>query len=253
MEWRTDLVFSLNRNEIVSITGEMVDVLDANGKVIGQKEANDTNNGWFIGQPKDVIWDYKILGTWKTGQEEDAAKWGQSPGDFILEDVDADGLLTDADKQFLGIKSPRYSWALTNTFTLFKDFDISFVVYSLWGRKAAFNLAKHDNHVEDRMNSRDIPYWTPDNQMDDFARLRSAPAKGVTYSAWFDQSYIRLENFSIGYRVPAGLFGKTSISNLRVTLNVRNVGFWAPVWKFSDPEDGTRAPKIFTLGINMSL
>ena len=28
---------------------------------------------------------------------------------------------------------------------------------------------------------------------------------------------------------------------------------WAPEWKFGDPEDGTRAQRIFSLGLNMTL
>lgn len=252
-EWRSDFIFSLNRNKIISITGEKNDVLDKDGNVIGQKEPDDKTNNWFIGHAKDVIWDYKILGTWKIGQEEEAAKWGQAPGDFRLEDVNDDGLLTDDDKQFLGYKTPRFSWTLSNTFTLFKDFEFSFVVYSLWGHKGSYNLAKHADHVEDRCNSRDIPYWTPDNQLDDFARLRSAPAKGVNYSVWFDKSYIRLENVALAYKVPVKFLKKTPISNLKLSLNVKNAAMWAKDWKFSDPEDGTRAQRIFTFGLNMTL
>jgi len=252
-EWNTNFLFSLNRNKIISITGEKYDVYDNNGNLIGQKEPDDKTNGWFIGQAKDVIWDYKILGTWKTGQEEEAAKWNQAPGDFRLEDVNNDGLLTDDDKQFLGYQTPRFSWTMTNTFNLFRDFEFSFVLYSLWGHKGKFDLAKHDNHIEDRCNSWDIPYWTPENQLDDYARLRSAPAKGVSYSVWFNQSYIRLENVALAYKVPAKALNKTPITNLKLTFNVRNAAIWAPDWDFGDPEDGTRSQRIFTFGLNMTL
>ncbi|NDV59691.1 SusC/RagA family TonB-linked outer membrane protein [Bacteroides sp. 519] len=252
-EWRSNFLFSMNRNKIVSITGEKSEVLDKDGNVIGWKEPDDIDNGWFIGQSKDVIWDYKILGTWKVGQEEEAAKWNQVPGDFILEDVDNDGLMTDKDKQFLGNKRPKFSWTLTNSFTLFKDLEVSFILYSLWGHKAAYDLAKHSDHVEDRKNTWDIPYWTPNNQRDDFARLKSTSAKGVKHSAWFNKSYIRLENVALAYRVPKRFFSKTPIDNLKVTFNIRNAGLWATDWKFGDPEDGTRAQRIYTFGINMTL
>ena len=252
-EWTSSLLFSLNRNKIVSITGEKYDVFDTNGNLIGQKEVDDKDNNWFIGQSKDVIWDYKILGTWKTGQEEEAAKWNQAPGDFRLEDVNNDGLLTDDDKQFIGYTTPRFSWTLSNTFYLFKNFEASFVLYSLWGHKAKYDLAKHDDHIEDRCNSWDIPYWTPDNQLDDYARLRSAPAKGVSYSVWFNNSYIRLENVAFAYRFPKSLLNKTFISNLKVTFNIRNAAVWAPKWKFGDPEDGTRAQRIYTFGLNLTI
>ena len=252
-EWTSNLIFSLNRNKIITITGEKYDVFDKDGNFVGQKEPDDKTNNWFIGQAKDVIWDYKILGTWKIGQEEEAAKWNQAPGDFRLEDVNDDGLLTDEDKQFLGYKTPRFSWTLNNTFTLFNDFEFSFVLYSLWGHKGSYNLAKHADHIEDRCNSRDIPYWTPENQLDDFARLRSAPAKGVNYSVWFDKSYIRLENIALAYKVPAKFLKKTPISNLKLTLNVKNAAMWAKDWKFGDPEDGMRSQRIFTFGLNMTL
>lgn len=252
-EWTSNLLFALNRNKIISITGEKYDVFDKDGNFVGRKEPDDKTNNWFIGQAKDVIWDYKILGTWKTGQEEEAAKWNQAPGDFRLEDVNNDGLLTDEDKLFLGYKTPRFSWTLSNTFRLFNDFEFSFVLYSLWGHKGSYNLAKHDDHIEDRCNSRDIPYWTPENQLDDYARLRSAPAKGVSYSVWFDKSYIRLENVALAYKVPSKFLKKTPISNLKFSLNVKNAGIWAKDWKFGDPEDGMRSQRIFTFGLNMTL
>lgn len=252
-EWTSNLLFALNRNKIISITGEKYDVFDKDGNFVGRKEPDDKTNNWFIGQAKDVIWDYKILGTWKTGQEEEAAKWNQAPGDFRLEDVNNDGLLTDEDKQFLGYKTPRFSWTLSNTFRLFNDFEFSFVLYSLWGHKGSYNLAKHDDHIEDRCNSRDIPYWTPENQLDDYARLRSAPAKGVSYSVWFDKSYIRLENVALAYKIPSKFLKKTPISNLKFSLNVKNAGIWAKDWKFGDPEDGMRSQRIFTFGLNMTL
>lgn len=252
-EWTSSLLFSLNRNKIVSITGEKYDVFDKEGNLIGQKEPDDKDNNWFIGQSKDVIWDYKTLGTWKTGQEEEAAKWNQAPGDFKLEDVNNDGLLTDEDKQFLGHTDPRFAWTLSNTFCLFKNFEASFVLYSLWGHKSNYDLAKHDDHVEDRCNSWDIPYWTPDNQLDDYARLRSAPAKGVSYSVWFNNSYIRLENVAFAYKFPQKIVDKTFISNLKVTFNIRNAAVWAPKWKFGDPEDGTRSQRIYTFGLNLTI
>lgn len=252
-EWRTNFIFSLNRNKIVSITGEKFDVFDDSGNVTGQKEPDDIANNWFIGQSKDIIWDYKILGTWKIGEEAEAAKWNQAPGDFILEDVDGDGLLTDEDKQYLGYRSPRFRWTMTNNFNIYKNWEASLVMFSYWGQMSAFDQAKHDNHIEDRRNTWKVPYWTPDNPLANYARLRSAPAKGVNYSAWFDRSYIRLENVAVSYRLPQTLLDRTFIQTCRVSINIRNAAMWAPEWKFGDPEDGTRAQRIFSLGFNMTI
>jgi len=252
-EWRTNFIFSLNRNKIISITGEKYDVYDDQGNVIGQKEPDDKDNNWFIGEAKDVVWDYNILGTWKEDEKEKAAEWNQRPGDFILEDVDDDGVLTDEDKQFMGYREPRFHWTMTNNFSIYRNWEASFVVYSLWGQMSEYGLARHDDHVEDRRNSWDIPYWTPENPTEKYARLRSSPAQGVTYGVWFDRSYIRLENVALAYRLPQSLLKSTFIRTCRFSFNIRNVGVWAPEWKFGDPEHGTNAQRIFTLGLNMTI
>jgi len=252
-EWRTNLIFSLNRNKIVSITGEKIDVLDDDGNVIGKEEPDDKTNNWFIGQAKDVIWDYRILGTWKVGEEIEAAKWQQLPGDYRLQDVNGDGLLTDLDKQFLGYRDPRFAWTMSNNFYLFKNLEASFVLYSLWGHKVDNDAAKHDGKTRDRYNDWDIPYWTPDNQLDDYCRLASSPSQGVFYNPWFNRSYIRVENIAVAYRLPSNILNKTFIRDIKISFNIRNAGVWAPGWVFGDPEDETRAQRIFSFGLNMTL
>ena len=70
----------------------MVDVMDASGNVIGQKEADDITNRWFIGHAIDQIWEPRILGVWQMGEETEAAKYMVVfPGDFKIKDVNNDG------------------------------------------------------------------------------------------------------------------------------------------------------------------
>lgn len=252
-EWRTNLIFSMNRNKIISITGEMLDVVDESGNVIGQEEANDIDNNWFIGEAKDVIWDYKPLGTWKVGEEEEAAIWQELPGDIRMEDVNGDSILTDDDKQFLGYREPRFTWTMSNHFTFLKNFEASFVIYSQWGMKDDFDAAKHDGKTRDRYNDWEIPYWTPTNQIDYCTRLASSPPKGVDYELWFDRSFIRLEHVALSYRLPRGLLSKTFIRDMKVTFNIRNAGVWAPGWEFGDPEDESRAQRIYSFGLRLTL
>src|SRR5690606_25073459 len=71
-KWNINTNFTMNRNEIAHLYGDMVDVLDEEGNVIGEKEGDDYTNGWFIGKAIDVIWQPKILGVWQIGEEEQA-------------------------------------------------------------------------------------------------------------------------------------------------------------------------------------
>lgn len=252
-EWQTNFTFSLNRNKIVSITGQEYDIIDENGNVIGSREPDDIANNWFIGHSKDVIWDYKILGTWGIDEKDQAAQWNQGPGDFRLEDKNGDGILNDSDKEFLGYSSPRFRWTMTNNFTFFKNWQASIVMYSYWGQMSRFDQAKHDNHVEDRRNTWAIPYWTPENPTNEYARLRSAPAKGVNYGVYFDQSYVRFENIAIAYRLPTPLLQRSFLQSGWVSFNIRNAALWSPFWDFGDPENGTRTPMVFSLGLNLTM
>ena len=122
--WSSSFIASLNRNEIAHLYGEMVDVLDKDGNVIGQREDDDIQNGWYIGHALDEIYDYKILGVWQENEREDAAKYGKEPGDFKIWDVNNDGeYLPEDDKVFQGYKRPRFSFGIGNTMEFFKCVD----------------------------------------------------------------------------------------------------------------------------------
>ena len=62
--WSSSVTFSFNRRKIKHLYGDMEDIKDENGNVIGQKEADDYKNKWFIGHDPDQIWDYEGDGVW---------------------------------------------------------------------------------------------------------------------------------------------------------------------------------------------
>jgi hypothetical protein len=68
-KWNTDFTFSLNRNKIVHLYGDMVDVVDANGKVTGQREVDDPTNGRYIGHALDEIYGYQVIGVWQVSEK----------------------------------------------------------------------------------------------------------------------------------------------------------------------------------------
>jgi TonB-linked SusC/RagA family outer membrane protein len=250
--WTSTVNFSLNRNKILGLYGDQADVRDANGQVIGKKEPDDITNKWFIGQPIDVIWDIKVLGVYQESEAETAKKYGVRPGDFKLQDVNDDGKYTDADRQFLGYQDPRFRWTLRNEFKLFKDFDISFLLYSYWGNKGTFNAAKNQNGYMDRVNSFIQPYWTPENPINDYARLSSSNGS-ASYNVYQDRSFVRMDNISVAYTLPTQATTKLGLKSVKAYFTMRNVAVYARKWKMWDPENNSPTPRIGTLGINISL
>ncbi|RAI94133.1 SusC/RagA family TonB-linked outer membrane protein [Algoriphagus yeomjeoni] len=242
--WRSTANFQLNRNEIVSLYGD----LDENGE-----ELDDPSNGWFIGRAIDQIWNYKTDGIWQLNESEAAADYGVKPGDFKVVDVDGDGLFTNADRQFQGFTQPRFRWSLRNEFVLFNNFDVSVMVYSYWGHDGSFNQMKNRDGFLDRTSSYITPYWTEENPSNEWARLNSSEGGAGGFSVYRKRSFIRFENISMGYNFPKQLTEKANITNLRVYGNIRNVGHFAPQWDFWDPENSGPIPRYFTLGIDVTL
>ncbi len=259
--WRTTVNFWLNRNEIKHLYGP-VNIYDASGKLIGQEEKDDIANRWFIGHDLDEIWDQKVIGIWKESEKTEAAKYKVAPGDFKLEDTNGDGVLNDLDRQFLGYRTPRFQWTLRNEFTIYKNFDFSFQLYSNWGQMSDYNQAKNNSGFQDRQNSYKFPYWTADKQIDDYARLYSSNGQS-SFSVYRKTSFIRLNTVALAYTMPKDMLQRLKIESIKLYINVTNVALYAPDWEFWDPEYRNRAsdgaistaipPRVYSFGINVTL
>lgn len=249
--WRTSGNLSVNRNKIVHLFGK-VNKRDQQGKVIGQVENDDPGNGWFIGKDINAIWDLNVLGVWQQNEAAEATKYGVKPGDFKVEDLNGDYKYTDADKKFLGSRNPKFTAALRNEFTLFNRFDFSFSMYSYWGALTDFNEAKNNSGFQDRQNSYKLPYWTPENPINDYARLYSSNGS-ANYSVYRKTSFIRLDNVSLAYTLPKKLVEKGRLNSVRVFTTVQNAAIYAPDWDYWDPQNRNPTPRYVTLGLNVTL
>ena len=255
--WNTSFNFSLNRNEIVHLYGNMVDVTDADGHVIGKEEASDISNRWFIGHPIDAIWDIKVLGVYQSNEADQAKIYGQNPGDFKLQDVNNDTKYTNDDRQFLGFSKPRYQWTLRNNFTFLNNFDLSFLIYSQWGFMSGFNQAKNRGGFPDRTDGYVYPYWTPDHAENSFARIYSSDGS-ASYSVYRKRNFIRLDNIALAYSLPRQILERVKVQDLKLYFTVKNAAVYAPDWKYWDPEWDSNAgpgptPRTFTFGFNLTL
>lgn len=267
--WDTSFNLSYNKNRIKHLYGEYDAVTDADGNV-SYKEEDDIANKWFIGHPISAIWDYKVTGIWQKNQVDEAAKYGQRPGDPIVENsytaddiVNADGTRTpvynNKDKQFLGQTVAPVHWSLRNTFTLFRDWDFSFNIYSYMGGKyASTDYMNNDNNYSQITNCRNVyvkEYWTPDHSTSKYARINAQGPTGIEAPVKIiDRSFIRLENISLAYHVPSKFLAPAKIQSAKIYFTVRNVACWKKEWKFGDPEASQGlTPRMYTLGFNIIL
>jgi TonB-linked SusC/RagA family outer membrane protein len=247
-KWNTDFTFSLNRNKIVHLYGDMVDVVDANGKVTGQREVDDPTNGRYIGHALDEIYGYQVIGVWQVSEKTQAAKYGRVPGDYKTNDPNSDGKLEPLDYVWQGYTKPRFRFSIRNSFTINNCLDISFLIRSNLGYMKTLDNDATSSGYADRTAQAVYPYWTPENQSNTWGRLGFQKTGNIYNSA----SFLRIDDLSIGYRFNPKILSKAKIRNARIYLNIDNV------WSFDksqywDIETGAPTPTIFTTGISLSL
>lgn len=247
--WRSGFAIAHNRNEVVHLYGDVVDVLDANGNVIGQKEADDITNGWFIGRALDEIWDYNVLGIWQTSEEDEAAKYSREPGDFKLEDRNGDGFYTNDDKVFQGFTKPRFRINFRNDFQ-YRNWSLSAKIYSYLGYFSANNHKRNNDVFYDRGSSFVVPYWTPENPSNEWARVESYE---TGFNVYENNSFIRLDNVALSYEVPAAVLQRISLQRAQMSLIAQNPYVWSSQWSWMDPENKGYTPTFYTFKLNLTL
>ncbi|KAA0991195.1 SusC/RagA family TonB-linked outer membrane protein [Dyadobacter aurulentus] len=254
LSWRSSFVFSLNRNKIKELFGDY-ETVEIDGKQV-TRELPDYSNEWFPGQAIDRVWNYNVTGVWQTAEKDAAAVYRMEPGDFKAEDVNNNGVYEAlSDKKFIGWERPRFRLGLRNDVNFLKYFTASLFVRADLGHIGSFAEALHrGSETYDRRNTWAIPYWTPDNPINDYARLNvNENAFGGGVMIYKPRSFVRIQDLSLGYNLPSGIAEKIRLNNARLFASVRNL-YTFDKWPGWDPESGYRPmPRTYTFGVSVSL
>jgi len=260
--WTTDINFNANRNEILHL-GEKNDDIYPGPWFLG--ETNILRVGWPIG----TFWGQIREGTWSTKDAAEAAKYDRLPGDVKWADLNNDGQINDDDNTRLGQAYPKWTGDILNTFT-YKNFDFSFDIRFVQGVNTVANF-KHS--TEDRQGIANslktvLGAWTPENQNSMIAEIRYYGSKYYTHiDSWWveDGSFIRGQNFVLGYTLPQKLVDRWGIERLRFYASAQNL-FLITDYTGYDPEVLTFGgqltqnqdffpyphPLVVNLGVNLS-
>ncbi|WDF68278.1 TonB-dependent receptor [Sphingobacterium oryzagri] len=211
-QWATTLTWSKDRGEIVQLN---------NGRT------EDVNNRWFVGQEIAVPYDFVYDGIWKTSEAEEAATYGRKPGQIRVKDISGpdgvpDGVIDGSfDRQIVGSYRPDWSGGITNTFN-YKNFELSFFIYSRWG----FTVNAGAATLDGRYMQRELDYFIPGENEDAEYYLPGSNGEAAdTYASsmnYRDGSFIKLRNVSFGYNVPAAKLQRLGISNLKLYGQLMN-------------------------------
>jgi TonB-linked SusC/RagA family outer membrane protein len=285
-QWTSNIVFSLNRNKVVSLDTESSTI----EKTYQPSSTNYIVTKTVVGEPIGQFWGYKVIGRFDNPTDfykhdangnvvQVAIPEGNtiSPestwlGDYIFEDVNGDGVINSEDCTFIGNPEPKFTWGFGNTFS-YKNFDLNLFFSGSYGNKA-LNLTRmyiedprlNSNILKSSLNYAVVSVIDPSLPSDDYRNCYVSNASSTTMPALQrsdknanytrisdllieDASYIRLQNLSFGYTLPKNLVRKAYLENVRVYFNCQNV-FTLTKYKGLDPEVGAMYGDALMTGVD---
>lgn len=253
--WDVTFNFSRNRNKVASILG-----IDADGD---GKEDDLVSDKIFIGRPYGVAYDYNILGMWQLADKANGLiPDGFEYGTYKVEDIDGDGKYTaDKDRKIIGYSDPAYRFSIQNSFR-YKNWEFKFMINSIQGGKNYYYgqpgkaLANPDNIYQNNLFNFD--YWMPENPNARYRQLGYyTQALGYEFSPYVQRSFVRLQDVTLSYNVPASFLNKFKVNRLKLYVTGKNLLTFTD-WDGWDPETGTgldssKYPvmKSYSVGLNL--
>lgn len=245
--WTSTLLFNVNRNKVLKLGENNEDIYPT------PRHAQGDMLILRVGEPVGSLWGLRRLGTWGEHEAAEAARYNRLPGDLKYDDLNDDGKINSEDNSIIGCTSPDWTMTFSNTF-VYKNIDFSFDIRFVTGNDVV-NCATHN--AEDRSGvangfRSNLNAWTPSNQQTMVAERRPMKTYYDSYpdSYWMqDGSFIRGQNFVLGYNFGNSLLNKMKVQGLRVYASAQNV-FCITKYKGYDPEVTTYEGDAFGQGID---
>ncbi len=262
--WTTSVVFTSNRNRILKLNNGNADIFPG-PNFLGQ------TNILRVGEPIGSLWGMTRLGTYGSNEADEAAQHNLKPGDrkYIY---NADG---SNYYSIIGRTTPKWTGVLSNTFK-YKNWDLTADIRFVEGinTAATFKHSTEDRQTLANSLATVLDAWTPDHQNTMISQVRNYKfAQDSHFDTWWveDGSFIRGQNFVLGYNFGNSALQRLKVDRLRIYASVQNL-FIITKYSGYDPEVDTfnsgygsnsafsqnldffayPRPRVWNLGVNLT-
>ena len=295
-QWRTGATLSFNRNELTGLNSE--------GSAIQGSISTETYTLSDIGGPVGRFYGYNVIGMFTkeddfyqknqlgefmidkdgnkipvarpvdtNGNLQPIAQNSIWVGDYIFEDVNGDGKITEADRKFIGDPNPDFTFGLNNVIS-WKNFELSFFINGSVGgdiynlvRQQHTNTQGWGNKMSEVANYAVVDMIDPNGSATDIsnvyvsnpstASVQRISAAGTSLndnnrvSSRFveDGSYIRLKNISLSWNLPKKWLTPLTLDWVQVYGTIQNL-FTISGYDGYDPEIGAVGQSVILQGID---
>ena len=225
LQWSTSLNLTHNTNRIVALAPGQTQIIIPSPFTVSDQILR-------VGSPLNSIYVLKVLG-FLSAQDiaNNVPRYNgnaETVGDFKFQDLNGDGIITEADKQIVGHPNPDYTWGITNT-VRYKGFDLSVLVQGQWGGSIYSQLGRaisrpgqgrSDNHPESFVNR----WYSETNQGEGrFSKAYSTFDNPITSATdWlYSSDYFRVRDITLGYNLK-NLFKTSVVQGARVYFSLEN-------------------------------
>lgn len=294
-QWRTGITLSLNKNKLTK--------LNAEGATIQGQIGDDVYTLSEVGQPVGKFFGYNVVGMYTkesdfyrqnslgeflldangnripvarpvdtNGELQPIAVNGIWVGDYMWEDVNGDGKITEADRKYIGDPNPDFTFGINNSIS-WKDFELTFFINGSYGNDV-YNVLRQ-NHTNPNGWGNKMAYcadyarigmYDEEGSLNDitnvFIKNPGASIERITasgsnlndnerISSRFveDGSYIRLKSLSFAWNLPKKWLQKAKIGWAQVYVNAQNL-ITISSYDGYDPEVGASGQSVLLQGLD---
>jgi TonB-linked SusC/RagA family outer membrane protein len=220
--WETSLNFSVNKNKVLDL-GEENLILPTTRYADSATPITVIKEGESLG----VFYGYKYLGVWKSHEINEAASFGNKPGDAKYEDVDGNGVINSEDLKIIGTSQPDFIYGINNSFVI-GPFDFSLLIEGVKGGETFNGIYQKSIGLFGQSRAFTSPdlfnRWTPENENTDIPAFSSTSINIPNSSRWLqDASYLRIRNVNLTYSFSKEISSKLHLSQFQLYLNIENL------------------------------
>ena len=248
--------FSYNKNNVNSIGDNINFQLTGNGGV--NLTTTDNSVGYFYG--------YTQVGIYQSTADlaKQPALSNSLPGDIAYADLNGDGVITPADRGYIGTPFPPYSFG-GNIVLEYKGFDFEIAGQGFAGHKI-YTQRRTATFATLNFESMRLNAWTGPGTSNVEPILDNARGNNFLVSTYYLEpgDFFRIRTLQVGYTFKESLLNGIGIQKARIYLNGQNIKTWSRVTGYSpEPLIGSilgggadngayPVPAIYSFGINLT-